>query len=332
MAAPTPPLNGLHRSPEVSSDEEFTNFAPYRKGERTSSPSTLTSLSLSPIPTRVFADDDVSFKHLRQLTTQINEKFNRVVQKYDSNRDRHIDIAPFLFNQVDKTNGSWVCFPENDLEVKQIHPPCPFIAICAPLPAHFADFMGMMFKYDCEILVTLTDPIEIQNGEEKVKADVYLPKIDGCEINEAYSLACLDDSTLRMLSNGWVIKKGVYTLHPTDQKKPLLFTNLHVSNWQDNTEGSEESLLALVKEIYEHAKKINNSAPIVVHCSAGIRRTGQVMGCFQIYRTWIEKQKILSDQEIFTLAMQLRLQRFSLGGDEKQFNMFFKFRDYLKKN
>jgi protein tyrosine phosphatase len=278
-------------------------------------------------PQPIIRGNNTSFDYLDGLTQEILVKINRQKVSHLQGRDRYPGARPFTYNQVKGTNGSWIAFPKKDHYVEHLHPEAPFIATCAPVRSQFGTFMDMLIRYNCELLVTLTDPVE----DEEVKADVYLPEYTKMMfIWQAYTVDCLKNKTLATLENGWMIQSRKYHLQLLNDKNvSFYFENLHVSNWKDGTEGAPHAILDLVKTVYEHKRLLNSTAPIVAHCSMGVGRTGVFIGCYRIYQRALEEGKILTDRQIFKIASQMRLQRIGLGGGEKQYQMLFLFRDLL---
>ncbi|XP_043855856.1 tyrosine-protein phosphatase non-receptor type 7 isoform X3 [Dromiciops gliroides] len=78
------------------------------------------------------------------------------------------------------------------------------------------------------------------------------------------------------------------------------------SAWPDHqTPESAVSLLHLVDEIEESPDAAASSGPIVVHCSAGIGRTG----CFIATRIGCQQLKARGEVDILSIVCQLRLDR-----------------------
>lgn len=78
------------------------------------------------------------------------------------------------------------------------------------------------------------------------------------------------------------------------------------SAWPDHqTPESAGPLLRLVAEVEDSPETAANAGPIVVHCSAGIGRTG----CFIATRIGCQQLKARGEVDILRIVCQLRLDR-----------------------
>ncbi len=93
---------------------------------------------------------------------------------------------------------------------------------------------------------------------------------------------------------------------------------------------SIESLISFVNEY----KVTFPQSPVMVHCSAGLGRTGTLIAIYNIIRTFVvincinssyEKTKIKPFVSVFNVVRKLREQRLGMVTDEKQYNYIYKF-------
>ena len=114
---------------------------------------------------------------------------------------------------------------------------------------------------------------------------------------------------------------------------------MHILCWQDHGMPNDPNLSNdIFYQMINYIKKQreeNNKAPIVVHCSAGVGRTGTVIAIYIIlycleYLKKLGKSLIMN---VFNVVRKLREQRYSLVTDTDQYQFIYDFAlDWIKKN
>lgn len=165
-----------------------------------------------------------------------------------------------------------------------------YIATQGPMPNTVADFWEMVWQEDVSLIVMLT---QLREGKEKcvhywpTEEEAYGPfqiRIQGMKEHPEY--------TVRHLT--------IQHQQECRSVKHILF-----SAWPDHqTPESAGPLLRLVAEV-ETPETTASSGPIVVHCSAGIGRTG----CFIATRIGCQQLKARGEVDILGIVCQLRLDR-----------------------
>lgn len=165
-----------------------------------------------------------------------------------------------------------------------------YIATQGPMPNTVADFWEMVWQEDVSLIVMLT---QLREGKEKcvhywpTEEEAYGPfqiRVQGLKEHPEY--------TVRHLT--------IQHQQECRSVKHILF-----SAWPDHqTPESAGPLLRLVAEV-ETPETAANSGPIVVHCSAGIGRTG----CFIATRIGCQQLKARGEVDILGIVCQLRLDR-----------------------
>jgi protein tyrosine phosphatase len=123
-------------------------------------------------------------------------------------------------------------------------------------------------------------------------------------------------------------------------------SSLQVLNWPDHDAPDSftgyqtiESLLGFINEL----QVCFPQSPVLVHCSAGLGRTGTLIAVYNIFRSFqtlqclntylVEEQKIKPFISVFNIVRKLREQRLGMVTDEKQYEYIYKFAfDWLEKN
>jgi len=153
-----------------------------------------------------------------------------------------------------------------------------YIATQGPLQSTFPDFWRMIWEKGIAVVVMLTK--EVENG--RLKCDRYWPEMD-CPLtvsNYKITMSDMEETSKDEL----IERKLTLTNMKTGESRPV--THLQYIAWPDHgLPTSTTAFLALMDEAF----KFNNTeGPIVVHCSAGIGRSGT----FCIVHATIEKLKL----------------------------------------
>lgn len=100
-------------------------------------------------------------------------------------------------------------------------------------------------------------------------------------------------------------------------KDPRTIVQYHYENWPDHGAPS----LTLLKKLLDLIKEVNDPSPILVHCSAGLGRTGTVISAMHILEM-VEAKEVAEEgmrRAVFHSIKDLRLQRGGMVTSETQF-------------
>jgi len=149
--------------------------------------------------------------------------------------------------------------------------------ICTQAPLHntAGDFHRMLWETDCRIIVMLTNIIE----QGSVKAFEYLPKIEPENDEDVV------DEEDKQLKYGDILVKSedmisgpdksysVRNFSQTKNGETRKITRFQFTDWPDQETPDTAKLLSFIEKISEQVDQVPKS-PIVIHCSAGVGRTG----------------------------------------------------------
>ncbi|XP_010643387.1 tyrosine-protein phosphatase non-receptor type 7 isoform X2 [Fukomys damarensis] len=173
-----------------------------------------------------------------------------------------------------------------------------YIATQGPMPNTVSDFWEMVWQEDVCLIIMLT-----QLRESKEKCVHYWPTEE-----ETYGPFRIRTQDMKECPEYTVRQLSVQLQEKCRSVKHILF-----SAWPDHqTPESAGPLLRLVAEVDESPETAINSGPIVVHCSAGIGRTG----CFIATRIGCQQLKARAEVDILGIVCQLRLDRWVQRGDD----------------
>lgn len=140
-----------------------------------------------------------------------------------------------------------------------------FIATQGPLPHTYEDFWEMVFQYRCPAIVMLT---RLVDNYKTVKCGDYFQAENG---PREFGNMCIVTKWIKSAESSLILRHLEVT--KAESEEPLLSV-LHIQypEWPDH--GVPKNTLA-VREILRRTYHLSPKlGPIVVHCSAGIGRTG----------------------------------------------------------
>ena len=150
-----------------------------------------------------------------------------------------------------------------------------YIAAEGPRKHTFSDFWEMVWQEGSELIVSVTNERENEHGAFYYKFDAFWPNgTYGC-----LDVRCLEERQLKSWNDGrseeiWLRKMEV----ESNETKRTIY-QLHMQNWWDGDVILPSSLVALSEAV--DAWKGQGS--IVVHCAAGIGRTGTLIAFHSLY-------------------------------------------------
>uniref|UniRef100_A0A1X7SJZ3 protein-tyrosine-phosphatase n=1 Tax=Amphimedon queenslandica TaxID=400682 RepID=A0A1X7SJZ3_AMPQE len=142
-----------------------------------------------------------------------------------------------------------------------------YIATQGPVSSTLVDFWRLIWQERPPIIVMITNVIE----EGKVKCQQYWPDSDTKDYGP-FSVTLNDEQVL----TDYTVRKMHVKLVDSNDQPPLMITQYHFTSWPDH--GVPEyatSILQFHRRIKNEYKP--TKGPMLVHCSAGVGRTGTFM-------------------------------------------------------
>nr|KAF6269476.1 protein tyrosine phosphatase receptor type H [Pipistrellus kuhlii] len=143
-----------------------------------------------------------------------------------------------------------------------------FIATQGPLPQTVGDFWRLVWEQQSHTLVMLTNCVELG----RVKCEHYWP-LDDQPCTHGHLQVTLEGE--KVMEN-WTIRD--LKLRHTQEKKTLSVRQFHYMAWPDHgVPHSPDPLLAFWKVLRQWLDNTPGGGPPIVHCSAGVGRTGTLI-------------------------------------------------------
>lgn len=249
------------------------------------------------------------FNYLYEIIDNDEMHYKRL--DYKNNFCRYQDIRPYKDNRVKISspngyiNASWVDMPYTSY----------FIATQGPLKSTSEDFWEMCFNYDVKIIIMLCKLQE--NNMEKCYNywNTYLKKYQIIKTSNE-----IKNEEGLIIRNFQIINKNDYVSKDIVQ--------IHLMSWDDHTApvSNYEKIIKIINFILENKK----NSPVVVHCSAGVGRTGTFISLFNLYN---EITQQLNKKEIhfsiMNLVRKLKEMRMHLVENEDQYIFLYEFCNIL---
>ncbi|XP_047231239.1 receptor-type tyrosine-protein phosphatase C isoform X4 [Girardinichthys multiradiatus] len=223
-------------------------------------------------------------------------------------KNRYVDILPYDYNRVPLAtgNGEAGCDYINASFIDGYKEPKKYIAAQGPKDETVSDFWRMIWEQQSSIIVMVT---RCEEGN-RIKCAQYWPSPErDTEIYEEFIVKLTSedhcpDYTIRHLS----------LTNKRDKNSEREVTHIQFMSWPDHgVPGEPHLLLKLRRRV--NAFKNFFSGPIVVHCSAGVGRTGTYIGIDAM----MEGLEAESRVDIYGYVAQLRRQRCLMVQVEAQY-------------
>ncbi|XP_060885217.1 receptor-type tyrosine-protein phosphatase O isoform X1 [Labrus mixtus] len=221
-------------------------------------------------------------------------------------KNRYTNILPYDFSRVklismhndegsDYINANYIPGYKHAKE---------YIATQGPLPETRNDFWKMVLQQKSPIIVMLTQC----NERRRVKCDHYWPFTDEPVMYGEISAEMLSETE----SPEWIIRK--IRLGYADESQDIL--HLNYTSWPDHgvpTVNAIESILQFVHIVRQQANRTKD--PIIVHCSAGVGRTGTFIALDRLMQHIREHEFA----DILGMVSEMRSHRLSMVQTEEQY-------------
>ncbi|XP_036054682.1 tyrosine-protein phosphatase non-receptor type 20 isoform X1 [Onychomys torridus] len=244
------------------------------------------------------------FLELEQMTVPDDFKSGNELLNKDKNRYR--DILPYDSTRVplgkhkDYINASYIRIVNHDEEYL-------YIATQGPLPETIEDFWQMVMENNCNVIAMITR--EIEGGV--IKCHSYWP----ITLKEPLEL-----KQFRILLENFQITQyfiiRVFQIVKKSTGMSHCVKHLQFTKWPDH--GTPASADFFIKYV-RYVRKSHITGPLIVHCSAGVGRTG-VLICVDVVFCAIERNYSFN---ILNIVTQMRKQRQGMIQTKEQYHFCY---------
>jgi protein tyrosine phosphatase len=238
-------------------------------------------------------------------------------------KDRFIDIKSYDHSRVILQDNTWHngvnCDYINANFIQGYSHPKKFIATQGPLNNTTGDFWHMIWQYRVHAIIMLTNLIE--NSMEKCAQ--YWPDVVGRPSKYGDVEVCLKEEKRsgEYLKRTFDVKsksarsEALKMSGSIKEAKPFVVTQYFYNEWPDrNTPTTDPiSLLYLIRDVNKNHPV--SQYPILVHCSAGVGRTGTYITLDSMF----DRLKIESKCNVFNFIKQIRENRVCLVQTSSQY-------------
>jgi protein tyrosine phosphatase len=121
-----------------------------------------------------------------------------------------------------------------------------------------------------------------------------------------------------------------------DQKEIREITQIQMKNWPDHSVPKDKNGLKMIIDNIDKIKKLGN---IIIHCSAGLGRTGCLIAIYNIYQSFILLKQINEELQrnikpffsVFNICRKLREQRQGMISNYQQYRFIYEYSAELAK-
>lgn len=255
-----------------------------------------------------FADE---YERLVELSAQYPSDVAR--HPANSKKNRFTNIHPFDKSRVplsvvgDDEQSSYI----NASFVKGCNADREYIAAQGPNALTVNDFWRMIWEHDVKIIIMLTQFVE---GNKK-KCEKYWP--DDNKEHSYGSVQVRKDSAAER--EDFILTE--FRIKSDDSSKWRSLRHVFFTAWKDHgTPEKPDTLIQFVRTCQEMFRPRGGSQPpILVHCSAGVGRTGT----FIALDMCLQKLEVDDEIDIFHLVLDLRECRRCMVQNEKQYTYLY---------
>uniref|UniRef100_A0A2R5LL12 Putative tyrosine-protein phosphatase non-receptor type 23 n=1 Tax=Ornithodoros turicata TaxID=34597 RepID=A0A2R5LL12_9ACAR len=180
-------------------------------------------------------------------------------------KNRIPDVMPYDHNRVEMTSQRNDYINASHIKGLTLH--CPnYIVTQAPIPSTYSDFWAMIWEQQAELIVCLQNCFEL-------KSHIYWPMEKGQQVQYGALSVTLQSAKEKQ----FYIERMINVANNETTKASRVIVHLQLLDWplSGGASASPAQLLQFVSEVHSfHKMQRNLARPIVLHCLAGVGRSG----------------------------------------------------------
>lgn len=243
-------------------------------------------------------NDEYPSEHSQHPDNKGKNRYLNVIA-YDHSRV-HLRQVPGQKKHLDYINANYIDGYQR---------PRSFIGTQGPLPGTFDCFWRMIWEQRVAIIVMITNLVE----RGRRKCDMYWPK-DGVEMYGVIQVRLIREDVMATYTvRTFQIKHTKLKKKKASQSEKLVY-QYHYTNWPDH--GTPDHPLPVINFVKKStAANPADAGPIVVHCSAGVGRTGTYI----VLDAMLKQIEVKGMLNVFGFLRYIRAQRNYLVQTEEQY-------------
>ncbi|XP_067679822.1 receptor-type tyrosine-protein phosphatase S-like isoform X2 [Haliotis asinina] len=243
-------------------------------------------------------------KEYQKLISGFTHTYEASQLEGNTGKNRFLQYYPYDYNRVvldklpedpfsDYINASYI----NGFSREQA-----YIAAQAPNKKTVTDFWRMIYQKNLTRIVILTNLTEMG----KVKCEPYWSDTRDLEAGP-FSI-----SVTKVIQRAcWVIRELTATVKQTGEHR--IFYQFHFTKWPDHGTPDETNLMEFLWRVRKTPSP--DTSPLLVHCSAGIGRTGTYIALDYLLDRALSDHKV----DVFRFACDMRRQRRNMIQTKEQY-------------
>ncbi|XP_077013450.1 receptor-type tyrosine-protein phosphatase C isoform X2 [Tamandua tetradactyla] len=259
---------------------------------------------------RKIADEGRLFLAEFQSIPRVFSKFSikDARKSFNQNKNRYVDILPYDYNRVElsEINGDAGSNYINASYIDGFKEPRKYIAAQGPRDETVDDFWRMIWEQKATVIVMVT---RCEEGNRNKCAE-YWPSME--EGTRAFGDVIVKLNEYKRCPD-YIIQKLSIT-HKKEKATGREVTHIQFTSWPDHGVPDDPHLLLKLRR---RVNAFSNffSGPIIVHCSAGVGRTGTYIGIDAMLEGLEAETKV----DVYGYVVKLRRQRCLMVQVEAQY-------------
>jgi len=184
-------------------------------------------------------------------------------------KNRYKDISPYDSTRVvlvDCPGGDYINANHVVMDIPGSGVVNRYIATQGPLSHTCVEYWYMVWEQECPLLIMLTTVVE----RGRVKCHKYWPDLDSTVMYGSLSVTCTREEKRDSFAY-----RDFTLIHADLPEEGRVVTQMQYLSWPDHgTPDDPTEFVEFVDDVREMREKAATVAPTLVHCSAGIGRTG----------------------------------------------------------
>ncbi|XP_073434625.1 receptor-type tyrosine-protein phosphatase beta-like [Dendrobates tinctorius] len=245
------------------------------------------------------------YEKLSSVGTKQTKLFSEEVENREKNRYTNVlpyDVSRVVLSSLGNPTEDYI----NANYIPGYNSTKEYIAAQGPLPRTVNDFWRMIWEKNVRAVVMLTKCVELG----KVKCEEYWPQ-RSARIYGNLSISMNDENVLQ----DWTTRD--FTLVDMKTRQSKVVRHFHFTAWPDHGVPKATGVLIEFRNLVREYMTNDDSmhSPIVVHCSAGVGRTGTLIALDRIMKQ-IETE---SQIDVYGVVYDLRMHRGLMVQTESQY-------------